>query len=134
MFFRVKQSQNRKYLQIVENRREGGKVKQRVIGTVWASQSTGGGRPASVAPQSGARLTESILLIDAHQQGEAPVLSTKRIGAVKIFERLWSETGCRQAIQDLLTDSEVRLPARTSDFLTVLHRVLAPGSDCSAER
>jgi hypothetical protein len=30
------------------------------------------------------------LLINAHPQGEAPVLSTKRIGAVKIFERLWS--------------------------------------------
>ncbi len=34
MFFRVKRSQGREYLQIVENRREAGRVKQRVIATL----------------------------------------------------------------------------------------------------
>ena len=34
MFFRVKKSQNREYLQIVESRREEGKVKQRVVATL----------------------------------------------------------------------------------------------------
>ena len=34
MFFRVKKSQERAYLQIVENRRENGRVKQRVIATL----------------------------------------------------------------------------------------------------
>ncbi|MGA9031509.1 MAG: IS1634 family transposase [Sulfuricaulis sp.] len=134
MFFRVKQSQNRKYLQIVENRREGGKVKQRVIGTVGRLDRLEGAGQLESLLESGARLTESILLINAHQQGEAPVLSTKRIGAVKIFERLWSETGCRQAIQDLLTDRKFDFPLERAIFLTVLHRVLAPGSDRSAER
>jgi hypothetical protein len=134
MFFRVKQSQNRKYLQIVENRREGGKVKQRVIGTVGRLDRLEGAGQLESLLESGARLTESILLINAHQQGEAPVLSTKRIGAVKIFERLWSETGCRQAIQDLLTDRKFDFPVERAIFLSVLHRVLAPGSDRSAER
>ena len=46
MFFRIKKSQNRKYLQVVENRREAGKVKQRVIGAVGRLDRLEGGRPA----------------------------------------------------------------------------------------
>ena len=68
-------------------------------------------------------------MINAHQQGEGPIFSTKRIGAVKIFERLWSQTGSRQVIQDLLADRKFGFPVERAIFLTVLHRLLAPGSN-----
>ena len=134
MFFRIKKSQNREYLQIVENRREAGTVKQRVIGTVGRFDQLKGTGQLEALLESGARLTESILLINAHQQGVMPVLSTKRIGAVKIFERLWSETGCQQTIQRLLVARKFDFPVERAIFLTVLHRLLDPGSDRAAER
>jgi hypothetical protein len=113
MFFRIKKSQNRKYLQV-----------DRVEETDQLESLL----------ESGVRLSESILLINAHQQGEAPALSTKRIGAVRIFERLCSETGCQQAIQALLGGRKFDFRVERAIFLTVLHRLLAPGSDRSAER
>jgi hypothetical protein len=42
--------------------------------------------------QSGARFAEAVLLVSTHAQGELPAISTQRIGAVKVFERLWRET------------------------------------------
>jgi hypothetical protein len=43
MFFRTKKSGTRSYLQIVENRWEDGRPKQRVIARVYASQWIGWG-------------------------------------------------------------------------------------------
>jgi len=134
MFFRIKKSQSRKYLQIVENRREAGKVKQRVIATLGRLEQLQGSGQLEALLQSGARFAEAVLLVSAHAQGELPAISTQRIGAVKVFERLWRETGCRAVIEELLGDRRFEMPVERAIFLTVLHRLLAPGSDRAAER
>jgi len=134
MFFRIKKSQSRKYLQIVENRREAGKVKQRVIATLGRLEQLQGSGQLEALLQSGARFAEAVLLVSAHAQGELLAISTQRIGAVKVFERLWRETGCRAVIEELLGDRRFEMPVERAIFLTVLHRLLAPGSDRAAER
>lgn len=134
MFFRVKKSQSRQYLQIVENRRENGRVKQRVVTTLGRLEHLQASGQLEALLTSGARFAEAVLLIGAHAKGEVPALASRHIGAVKVFERLWQETGCRQVIEELLHDRRFEAPVERAIFLTVLHRLLAPGSDRAAER
>jgi len=71
MFFRQKKSGNRVYLQVVENRWENGRSKQRVIATLGRLdrlQQTG---QLDGLLESGARFAESVMVISAHRQGEA---------------------------------------------------------------
>lgn len=134
MFFRIKKSQARSYLQIVENHREDGRVKQRVIATLGRLEQLQDSGRLDALLQSGARFAEAVLLVSAHAKGELPELSTRRIGAVKIFERLWHETGCREVIEELLRERRFEFPVERALFLTVLHRLLSPGSDRAATR
>jgi hypothetical protein len=134
MFFRVKKSQNREYLQIVENRREDGKVKQRVLATLGRIEQLQGSGQLDGLLQSGARFAEAVLLVSAHAKGELPAICSRRIGAVKVFERLWRESGCQGVINELLAHRQFELPVERAIFLSVLHRLLSPGSDRAAER
>ncbi len=134
MFFRIKKAQTRKYLQIVENRRENGKVKQRVIATLGRLEQLQDSGQLEALLQSGARFAEAVLLVSAHANGELPAIASRRIGAVKVFERLWRETGCQAVINALLRDRRFEFSVERAIFLTVLQRLLAPGSDRAAER
>src|SRR5258705_2764300 len=111
MFFRVKKSGPRRYLQIVENRREGGTVRQQVVATVGRADelaSTGG--LASLLA-SGARLCEQVMLLSAlDDPDQAPRLQARRIGAPLAFGRLWQETGCRAVIEELLVGRAFAFP------------------------
>jgi len=134
MLFRAKNSQGREYLQIVENRREDGRVRQRVITTLgWLGQLKESGRLDALL-QSAARLAESVLVVSAHTKGELTEVCARRIGAVKIFERLWQESGCQSVIEELLAARGFAFAVERAIFLTVLHRLLAPDSDRAAER
>jgi hypothetical protein len=134
MFFRIKKSQTREYLQIVENRREHGKVKQRVIATLGRLEKLQDSGQLEGLLQSGARFAEAVLLVSAHAKGELPAVRTRRIGAVLVFERLWRETRCQAVIQALLGPRHFEFAVERAIFLTVLHRLLAPGSDRAAAR
>jgi hypothetical protein len=103
MFFRLKPSGPRTYLQIVENRREDGAHRQHVIATLGrADELAASGALASLLA-SGARLCDQVMLLCAHERdAEGPRLSTRRIGGPLLFERLWEETGCGAVIRDLL--------------------------------
>ena len=134
MFFRTKKSGPRTYLQIVENHRVGGQIKQRVIATLGRLEELQGSGQLGSLLRSGARFAEAVLLLSAHQNGELPSVSTRRIGAVLIFERLWAESGCQAAIASLLRARHYEFPLERAVFMTVLHRLVAPGSDRAAER
>jgi hypothetical protein len=49
--------------------------------------------------RAGARFAESSMVLGTHGQGEALVLSARRIGPAVVFERLWQQTG-RQAVSE----------------------------------
>lgn len=134
MFFRKKTSGGRTYLQIVENRWEDGRPRQHVLltlGRLDALLETG---ELDVLLQSGARFSSNLLALTAHRRGKVPTVATRRLGPGLLFERLWRETGCQRVIQELLDGRKFDFPVERAVFLTVLHRLLAPGSDRAASR
>jgi len=75
-----------------------------------------------------------MMVISAHKREESLEVAGSRIGPAMIFERIWQETGCRQVIEELLSDRHFEFPVERAIFLTVLHRLFAPGSDRQADR
>ena len=53
----------------------------------------------------------------------------RKIGPALIFERLWKETGIQEAIRNVLTDRRFEFDVERAIFITVLHRLMASGSD-----
>jgi Transposase DDE domain len=134
MFFRTKTSGPRTYLQIVENRWEGGRPRQRVIATLGRldqRQQTG---QLDALLASGARLAQSVLLLSAHAKGQLPTITPRRIGPALISQRLWQQTGCHRVIERLLDGRHFEFAVERALSLTVLHRLFHPGSDRAADK
>src|SRR4051794_22380393 len=134
MFFRTKTSGPRTYLQIVENRWEDGRPRQRVIATLGRLDQLRQTGQLDALLASGARLAQSVLLLSAHAKGQLPTVTTRRIGPALIFERLWQQTGCRHVVEQLLEGRRFEFDVERAIFLTVLHRLFASGSDRAAEK
>jgi transposase len=134
MFFRTKKSGTRSYLQIVENRWEDGRPRQRVIATLGRLDQLQQTGQLDALLVSGARLAQSVLLLSAHAKGQLPTITTRRIGPSLIFERLWHQTGCRHVVERLLEGRRFEFDLERAIFLTVLHRLFASGSDRAAEK
>src|SRR4051812_41945859 len=134
MFFRTKTSGSRSYLQIVENRWEDGRPKQRVIATLGRLDQLQQTGQLDALLASGARLAQSVLLLSAHAKGQLTTITNRRIGPALIFERLWRETGCRRVVEHLLEGRRFEFDVERAIFLTVLHRLFDPGSDRAADK
>ncbi len=134
MFFRTKSSGTRSYLQIVENRWEGGQSRQRVVATLGRLDQLQQSGHLDALLASGARLAHSVLLLSAHTQGRLPVIRNRRIGPALVFERLWQQTGCRRVIAQLLGRRRFEFDVERAVFLTVLHRLFDSGSDRAADK
>jgi hypothetical protein len=101
MFFRIKPSGERRYLQIVENTRDGARTVQRVVATLGRVEELQADGKLDVLLRSGARFCETALLISSLQSGALETSAAVRIGAPMIFGRLWEQTGCRTVIEQL---------------------------------
>jgi len=134
MFFREKHAEGRTYLQIVENRWEEGKTKQRVLATLGRLEALRDSGSIDSLLRSGSRFAQALMVLSAHKNKEAPVISTRRIGPGLIFERLWRETGIREALESELSGRKFNFDVERAIFLTVLHRLFDPGSDRQADR
>jgi hypothetical protein len=89
MFFHLKSSGPRRYLQIVENRREGGTVRQQVLATLGRLDELASTGALAALLASGARFCEQVLLLAALDHPEhQPRLQARRIGAPLVFGRL----------------------------------------------
>ena len=134
MFFRTKTSGTRSYLQIVENRWEDGRPRQRVIATLGRLDQLQQTGQLDALLGSGARFAQSVLLLSAHAKGQVPVITTRRIGPALVFERLWRETGCLRVIHQPGEERRFEFDVERAVFLTVLHRLINPGSDHAADK
>ena len=134
MYFRKKTSAGRVYLQIVESRRTGDQVRQHVIATLgrWDELEASGQLERLL--RSGARFAEKALVLGAAQEGTATTAEVRRIGPALVFERLWTESGCRAAIDELAGRRKHGFDLERAVFLTVLHRLFGGGSDRAADR
>ncbi|MGA9235507.1 MAG: IS1634 family transposase [Desulfobacterales bacterium] len=132
MFARVKKSGNYQYLQIVENHKEKGKVKQQVIATIGRMDQLHEKHRVETLIRSLSRFSEQALLI---LSGKSEVSAdARKIGPPLIFERLWQQTGIKAALHSLLTQRKFEFDIERAVFITVLHRLMVSGSDRSCSR
>lgn len=132
MFFRVKTVGPHSYVQLVENRWEEGRSKQHVLLTLGSLEELRRSGQIDSLLASGSRLSESVLVLTEHQRGELKATPSRRFGTVVVFERLWKQAGCREAIERLAADRKFGFSLERAVFFTVLHRLLTSGSDRSA--
>src|SRR5215471_10762591 len=123
MFFRVKTSGPRQYLQLVENAWDQGRTKQRVLATLGRLDQLRQSGQLDALLASGARLAQHALLLTAHRDGHLPIITTRQLGPALIFDRLWQLTGCRDVLTQLLAERRFAFPVERAVFLTVLHRL-----------
>lgn len=127
MFARAKKSGKYQYLQIVENRKEKGKVRQRVIATVGRLDKLHEKGNVEGLVRSLSRFSENVLLV---LSGKSDIsAAAKKIGPPLIFERLWKETGIKSVLKKLLSKRKFGFDVERAIFLTVLHRLMVSGSD-----
>jgi len=129
MFLRTKRVKDYTYVQLVENRWEDGRSRQRVLATVGRLDRLRESRGIEALLESGSRLVDGLTVLSDHQRGRAPVVRTQRIGPPLVFGRLWEESGCRRVLEELLADRRFEFPVERAIFLEVLHRLVRPGSD-----
>jgi transposase len=134
MYFRTKRSGGFEYLQMVQSHRVNGKPRQTVVATLGRLDALKETGEFDRLLRSGARLTETGMLLSAIEKGETTTIDAKRIGPPLLFERLWRDSFCRSVIEDLLADRKFEFPVERAVFLTVLHRIMDPGSDRAAEK
>jgi hypothetical protein len=129
MFFRIKKSGTRGYVQVVENKRIGGEVRQSVIATLGRTDELAASGALASLLASGARLCDQVLLIEARDKDEAFALSAKRIGGPLLFGRLWESLGIGDVLGDLLKKRSFEFPVERAIFTATLHRLFVSGSD-----
>ena len=133
MFVRVKKSGKYQYLQIVENQRVDGRVRQRVIATLGRLDVLQKSGQIDGLVSSCARFSEKTAVLEAHREGRTRTIRTVRIGPPLVFERLWQELGVPQILKRLLNGRRYEFDVERAVFLTVLHRLFPSGSDRAAE-
>ena len=133
MFVRAKKSGAYEYLQIVENHRLDGKVRQRVVATLGRVDQLQANGKVDALLSSCARFAQRVSVLDAHRRGALRAAKTVRIGPPLLFGRLWKQLGLAAILEDLLAERKYEFSVERAIFLTVLHRLMDPGSDRAAE-
>jgi len=127
MFARVKKSGKYQYLQLVENRKEHGKVKQRVIATIGRMDQLQDKGRIETLIRSLSRFSEkAVLILSGKSEVSADAVT---IGPTLIFERLWRQSGIGACVQKLLAGRKFEFDVERAVFMTVMHRLMVSGSD-----
>jgi transposase len=118
----------------VDNEWIDGKVKQRVLFRLGRlDELLANGRLDSLV-QSLGRFSEKLAILGAHARGQSIATCSARIGPALIFQRLWQACSISPVLTALLKDRRFEFSVERAIFLTVLHRLFAPGSDRAAEK
>lgn len=133
MFFRLKGTADRKYLQIAESYREGKRVRQRIVATLGRLDVLQQSGELDRLLRSGLRFSKKIRVLDAHAAGETKPVAITKIGADLVFGRLWESAGLKQILSELAAQRRHEFDLERCIYLTVLHRLFASGSDRAAE-
>lgn len=134
MFIRAQKRGHRTYLQIVENKRDGKKVVQHTLANLGRLDFLQESGQLDSLLRSGLKFSEKLLVLDAHAQGKCTQTQSKKIGASLLFEKLWEQLGIKSILNSMLRDRRFEFPVERAVFVTVLHRLVSPGSDRAAEK
>jgi len=133
MFVRVKrvmaQGRRYEYLQVVETRREGGRVKQHVIGNLGRLGDLVASGDLDRVIEGLVEHSRSLRLLQRYRGGDLVAESDKVWGPVLVFERLWEELGLPKLLRGLIQRGRLSFDFERAVFAIVLQRILAPGSD-----
>src|SRR4051812_13581889 len=133
MFVREKRIGSYSYLYLVETVREDGKTKQRIIRNLGRKEAVEAAGDLDRLARSAARLSQRSMILSLIEDGSAPDVACRRIGAALLFERLWQESGCHAVVEKLLAGRRFEFAVERAVFLTVLHRLMVSGSDRACE-
>ena len=133
MFIRTQTNGDRTYLLLVENERVDGRIKQRVLHRLGRLDELQASGELDRLLTSLGRFSEKYAVLGAHANGESLTTRTQSIGPALIFERLWQETGIAEVVRELAAPRRFEFALERAVFLTVLHRLFAPGSDRAAQ-
>ena len=134
MFCRTKVSGSNTYLQIVENHREGRRVRQRVIATLGRLDHLQASGALDRLLQSACRFSEQLVALAARPgdgNGEDGAV-VRHVGPALAFESLWRASGCPEIVRELLAGRRFRFDVERAVFASVLHRIMVSGSDRAA--
>jgi len=134
MFVRIKRSEDRRYLQIVENRWEAGHSRQRVIATLGRLERLQVTGQLDNVVKALSRFSEKVKVVEAHASGQLVARSVQRIGPALVMDRLWQRLGLAEVLSSLLRGRRHSYAVERMIYFTVLSRLFFPGSDRRALR
>ena len=134
MFARDKRIGPYTYVYLVENVREEGRTKQRIIANLGRKEVVVARGDLDRLVRSVARLAQRSMVLSVVEGEAPPNAMCRRIGPALLFERLWQEVGCRAVLEELAAQRQFEFAAERATFLTVLHRLFVSGSDRAAEK
>ena len=118
---------------MVETVRENGKTKQRIVRNLGRKEMVEARGDLDRLARSAARLSQRSMILSLIEDGSAPDVRCRRVGAPLLFERLWRDSGCRAVVEELLAGRRFEFAVERAVFLTVLHRLMVSGSDRACE-
>ena len=127
MFIRIIKSKNHEYIKIVENYREDGKVKQRVVANL--------GKVEDMSEREAENIASKLLLLakskkDIVQQRATPQieeLNRYNYGYV-VYKKLWNRFKLDSILDKLVEDREIQYDFKSVIFSMVVDRLLKPKS------
>jgi len=133
MFVRVKRNVSKgiayEYLQIVRSYREGGKVKQQIIGALGRRDRLVASGDLDGLLKSLAGFSEKLRVVEAVRTSGLAARTARHWGPALVFGRLWDRQGLPELLRKLAQDRKFEFDLERAVFAMALQRLCAPGSD-----
>ena len=134
MFIRTQTNANRTYLLLVENQRVQGRIQHRVLARLGRLDELRASGELDRLLASLGRFSEKLAVLGAHAEGDAVTVGARIVGPGLIFERLWQQLGIDRVLTELAGERRFGFSLERAVFVSVLHRLFAPGSDRAAQK
>lgn len=128
MFVREKTINGYTYLYLVENVREDGKTKQRIIRNLGRKDAVLASGDLERLMASLGRFSERAFVLSAIETNPASV-GAARIGGPLLFGRLWERLGIDAVLRGVLAGRQFGFDVERAVFVATLHRLFVSGSD-----
>ena len=128
MFVREKTVNGYTYLYLVENVREDGRTKQRIIRNLGRKDAVLAAGDLDRLLASVGRFARQSIILGAEGEDGARV-EARRIGGSLLFGRLWQRLGVSEVLEELLAGRQFGFAVERAVFVATLHRLFVSGSD-----
>ena len=131
MFVREKTARGHTYLYLVENERDGSRIRQRIIRALGRKDVLiASGELERLAASLARHCDRAVILSDM----AAGRIACTRIGGPLLFGRIWERLGIAEVLGELLHDRGFEFAVERAVFASVLHRLFVSGSDRSCDK